>query len=100
MDGFSGEVHFLTNRMEKVNNKEVVQKPKILAGMLEKHPLWNEHWEENRAKIEKIQVLAYILASYSTGLHTEGSVRCYEEVQIAKQYVPNKQHDKKGSELS
>ncbi|KIW99562.1 uncharacterized protein Z518_11301 [Rhinocladiella mackenziei CBS 650.93] len=44
-----------------------------------KYPTWNGFWEDKRVKMEKINVPAYILASYSTGLHTEGSFRGYEE---------------------
>ncbi len=51
----------------------------VLA-MLGKYPLMNDYWEDKRAKIGKIQVPAYILASYSTGLHTVGSFRGYEEI--------------------
>ncbi len=48
--------------------------------MLEKYPLMNDYWEDKRARIAQIQVPAYILASYSTGLHTVGSFRGYEEI--------------------
>ncbi|EME41283.1 hypothetical protein DOTSEDRAFT_176333 [Dothistroma septosporum NZE10] len=55
--------------------------PAQVAGM---HPDWNEYWEDKRVDFEKIRVPAYVLASFSTGLHTEGSVRCYEELRTAK----------------
>ncbi|KAE9366270.1 alpha/beta-hydrolase [Stipitochalara longipes BDJ] len=51
-----------------------------LSAMLTRYPLYNEYWEDKRAKFDRIQVPAYIVASYSTGLHTEGSMRAYEEI--------------------
>ncbi|KAK0761625.1 hypothetical protein N5P37_006578 [Trichoderma harzianum] len=51
------------------NNQEDV------IGMLEKYPRLNAYWEDKRAKIEQIKIPCYVLASYSTGLHTIGSFR-------------------------
>ncbi|RSL54843.1 hypothetical protein CEP54_009690 [Fusarium duplospermum] len=48
--------------------------------MLEKYPLFNEYWEDKRSKLEKINVPAYILASYSSSLHTTGSIRAYNKL--------------------
>lgn len=45
------------------------------GAMLLKHPLINEYWNDKRAKIEQIDVPMYVLASFSSGLHTEGSIR-------------------------
>ncbi|KAK4539777.1 hypothetical protein LTR36_010365 [Oleoguttula mirabilis] len=55
-----------------------------LASMLEMYPDWNEYWADKRADFSKVKVPAYILASYSTCLHTEGSFRCYEEMSAPK----------------
>lgn len=52
--------------------------------MMVKYPPWNEYWEDKRAKFDKIKVPTYILASYSSGLHTEGSLRAYEEISAPK----------------
>lgn len=48
--------------------------------MLEKYPLFNEYWEDKKSKLENINVPAYILASYSTSLHTTGSIRAYNKI--------------------
>jgi hypothetical protein len=40
----------------------------------------NEYWEDKRARLDKIEVPTYILGSYSTGLHTLGAVRAFEEI--------------------
>ena len=50
------------------------------VAMLRKYPLINDYWLDKRAKIEMIDVPAYVLASYSTMLHLPGSLRGYEEI--------------------
>jgi predicted acyl esterase len=49
--------------------------------MLEKYPRTNEYWEDKRAQVSRITVPVYVLASYSTFLHTMGSFRGFEEIQ-------------------
>jgi predicted acyl esterase len=48
--------------------------------MLDRYPMMNEYWENKRARIDRIKVPAYILASFSTMLHTVGSFRGFEEI--------------------
>jgi hypothetical protein len=48
--------------------------------MLKRYPLMHECWEDKRARIDRIKVPAYILASFSTMLHTEGSFRGFEDM--------------------
>lgn len=43
--------------------------------MIREYPLMNAYWNDKRAKLEQIRVPIYCLASYSSGLHTEGSIR-------------------------
>lgn len=43
--------------------------------MIRKYPLMNDYWQSKRAKLDQIEIPMYILASYSSGLHTEGSIR-------------------------
>lgn len=50
------------------------------VAMIEKYPQWNAYWEDKRARLDKISIPAYILASYSTMIHTEGSFRGFEEI--------------------
>lgn len=51
-----------------------------ITTMLKKYPLYNEYWEDKRAKLDQIKVPAYILASYSSSLHTSGSIRAFNEL--------------------
>lgn len=53
-------------------------------GMIEKDPHWNDYWEDKKAKLEDIEVPSYIVASYSTKLHSAGSFRAYERVKGPK----------------
>ncbi|KAK7222944.1 hypothetical protein V2G26_010947 [Clonostachys chloroleuca] len=48
--------------------------------MLEQYPLYNDYWDDKNVKLEKIQVPAYILASFSSALHTTGSIRGYHDI--------------------
>lgn len=49
--------------------------------MIEKFPSMNEYWADKRAAVSRINVPMYVLASYSTGLHTRGSFRGFTEAQ-------------------
>jgi len=46
---------------------------------MREQPGWNEYWEDKRADFSKLKVPCYNLASYSTNLHTDGSLRCFME---------------------
>lgn len=54
--------------------------------MLKKFPLMNEYWADKRAQIDKINIPAYVLASYSTCFHTFGSFRGYMEIPHDKKW--------------
>lgn len=57
------------------------------VGMVANHPLMNEYWRDKRARIDRIEVPAYILASYSTFLHLPGSLRGFEEIPHEKKWL-------------
>jgi len=46
-----------------------------MGTMIKRYPFLNAYWQDKRAKLQQIEVPMYVLASYSTGLHTEGSFR-------------------------
>ncbi|KAH8812582.1 Alpha/Beta hydrolase protein [Xylogone sp. PMI_703] len=72
---------FLSTKLFGRNKQESV------IPMLEKYPYMNEYWEDKRAKIEDIDVPAYVLASYSTGLHTIGSFRGFTDIQHKNKWL-------------
>ncbi|KAL3477027.1 Alpha/Beta hydrolase protein [Aspergillus californicus] len=55
-------------------------KQEDVLGMVDQHPWMNAYWEDKRARLDRIKVPAYVLASYSTGLHTVGSFRGFQEI--------------------
>jgi hypothetical protein len=48
--------------------------------MLQDHPHFDDYWKDKRGKVEQINVPAYVLASYSSFLHTFGSFREFEGI--------------------
>ena len=58
--------------MQNFNGKS---KREDVVSMIEKYPLMNAYWEDKKPRLENIKIPMYVLASYSTGLHTEGSIR-------------------------
>ncbi|KAI9259495.1 Alpha/Beta hydrolase protein [Phascolomyces articulosus] len=58
-----------------------------VPAMLEKYPLWNEYWEDKRAKLENITIPTYILGSYSSQLHTAGSFRAFQQIKTDKKWL-------------
>ncbi|CAG8908896.1 unnamed protein product [Penicillium egyptiacum] len=48
--------------------------------MVDKYPLMNEYWEDKTAKIENIKCPAYVVASFSNGLHTAGTFRAFQGI--------------------
>ncbi|KAI8300733.1 hypothetical protein K4K59_001390 [Colletotrichum sp. SAR11_240] len=49
-----------------------------VGAMVEKYGIWNDYWEDKKPKLRNITVPMYATASFSTGLHTEGSVRGFQ----------------------
>ncbi|KAK2032979.1 alpha/beta-hydrolase [Colletotrichum zoysiae] len=46
-----------------------------VGAMVEKYGTWNDYWEDKKPKLRNIVVPMYATASFSTRLHTEGSLR-------------------------
>ena len=77
-----GGVSYPYDAMWKVLEDAMVGKNKTEScyQMIEKYPLYNEYWEDKRAKLDKIITPAYVLASYSSALHTTGSLRAFRDI--------------------
>ncbi|KAI8266203.1 Cocaine esterase [Colletotrichum sp. SAR 10_98] len=76
--GFSGMINHVINGRNMMEDN---------ITMLDKFPNCREYWDDKRARMEKIEVPAYILASYSTMLHTVGSFRGFEEIPHQKKWI-------------
>ncbi|WP_286254200.1 CocE/NonD family hydrolase [Streptomyces graminofaciens] len=48
--------------------------------MMAAHPLMNAYWEDKRARLEQIEVPAYIVASWTNPLHTRGTMKAFREI--------------------
>lgn len=46
--------------------------------MCEQQPLFSSYWDDKRARIENIQVPAYVVASYTNKVHTRGTLESYK----------------------
>jgi predicted acyl esterase len=46
--------------------------------MVKQYPIMNDYWEDISPQLSKITVPMYVLASYSSNLHTEGSIRGFK----------------------
>ncbi|KAJ5769001.1 hypothetical protein N7520_003560 [Penicillium odoratum] len=59
-----------------------------LASMIREHPLYDEYWESKKIDTTKMgNIPAYFTASYSTGLHSEGSFEGYRTASTAKKWL-------------
>lgn len=49
--------------------------------MMDRHPLFDEYWAEKNAALERIEVPAYIVASWTDhGLHTRGTLEAFQRI--------------------
>ncbi|KAF7586526.1 hypothetical protein BBP40_008698 [Aspergillus hancockii] len=57
------------------------------VAMVARYPTWNSYWADKRARLELITIPAYILASYSTMIHTEGSFRGFTDLASPQKWL-------------
>ncbi|KAF5983078.1 esterase [Fusarium bulbicola] len=59
-----------------------------VVAMLEKHPLYDDYWEAKRIPVENIDNLPmYVVASYSSMLHTYGSFQTFWKAKTDKKWL-------------
>ncbi|KAG5789661.1 hypothetical protein H9Q69_011282 [Fusarium xylarioides] len=59
-----------------------------VVAMLEKHPLYNDYWEAKRIPVENIDnIPMYVVASYSSMLHTYGSFQTFRQAKTEKKWL-------------
>ncbi|KAE8327578.1 Alpha/Beta hydrolase protein [Aspergillus sergii] len=65
-----------------------VGKAENISAMVKSRPLFDEYWKEKQIKPEDIKdIPMYLTASYSTGLHCEGSFRAFELAQTSRKWL-------------
>ncbi|KAF5684878.1 cocaine esterase [Fusarium circinatum] len=59
-----------------------------VVAMLEKHPLYDDYWEAKRIPVENIDSIPmYVVASYSSMLHTYGSFQTFRKAKTDKKWL-------------
>ncbi|KAI1035559.1 hypothetical protein LB504_005981 [Fusarium proliferatum] len=59
-----------------------------VVAMLEKHPLYDDYWEAKKIPVENIDnVPMYVVASYSSMLHTYGSFQTFRQAKTEKKWL-------------
>jgi predicted acyl esterase len=58
-----------------------------VVAMIEKYPLMNAYWEDKAARLDKIDIPAYVVASYTNPLHTEGTFHAYEGLGSTRKWL-------------
>ena len=55
--------------------------------MLKKYPLMNAYWKDKAAKLENIDVPAYVVASYSSPLHVYGTFEGFRRISSKEKWL-------------
>lgn len=58
-----------------------------MPAMAEEYPLMNTYWEDKRARLHKIDIPLYIVASYTNPVHTFGTFRGYRETASKEKWL-------------
>ncbi|KAH8691270.1 hydrolase CocE/NonD family protein [Talaromyces proteolyticus] len=58
-----------------------------IAAMTYQYPLWNEYWEDRRARCDQIDIPMYVVASWTNALHTRGTFRGWIESPSNKKWL-------------
>ncbi len=73
-------------RLQKNSYAGKNRREDILAEV-ERYPLINEVWEDKAAQLEKVTVPAYVVASYSNTLHTQGTFRAWRRIASPEKWL-------------
>lgn len=55
--------------------------------MLKDNPTWNNYWEDKKADLESITTPAYIVASYTNPIHTNGSIEGFMQISSSDKWL-------------
>jgi hypothetical protein len=77
MVGGIPDVGFMENVSEKLQGLNEVEHPALAV---KRHSLFDEYWQTKAARIEDITVPAYVVASYSSTVHTTGTFRAWHRL--------------------
>lgn len=77
----TGFFHFLA---EGLPGRQMVQDPEVA---LKRHPLFDDLWQSKAARIEDIDVPAYVVASYGSTVHAMGTFRAWERLKTPQRWL-------------
>lgn len=73
---------------QKVRLKYSATKVEAMADMMLEHDLDDGYWDSKRMDLSRIDVPAYVIASWSDqGLHTRGTLAAFEQLSSAQKYL-------------
>jgi len=58
-----------------------------IAAMIDKCPLMNAYWESKIAKLDKIEIPAYIVASYNSQIHVRGTFEAFTQISSKEKWL-------------
>lgn len=58
-----------------------------IPAMLTKYPLMNSYWEDKAAKLENIEIPAYVVASYANPLHAYGTFEGFRRISSKNKWL-------------
>ncbi|MDO5540758.1 MAG: CocE/NonD family hydrolase [Eubacteriales bacterium] len=58
-----------------------------MASMADEYQMMNSYWENKRAVLKEIEIPAYIVASYTNPIHTQGTFRAYRELSSKEKWL-------------
>jgi uncharacterized protein len=77
MIGGIPDTGFPENIASQLQGTNEVEHPRIA---LNRHPLFDDYWQTKAARIENINVPAYVVASYSSTVHSVGTFRAWHRL--------------------
>lgn len=73
---------------QKFRLKFSTAKVEAMADMMGLHPLDDDYWASKRPDLSRIEVPAYVIASWSDqGLHTRGTLAAFEQISSAHKFL-------------
>ena len=61
--------------------------PPLIVAMAEEHPFMDAYWEDKVARLERIDVPAYITAGWNTALHSRGSIDGFRGIASTQKWL-------------
>jgi uncharacterized protein len=58
-----------------------------IPALMRAYPLMNAHWEDKAARVERISIPAYVVASWTNGAHTPGTFGAFQRMASAQKWL-------------